>query len=350
MSDSARTTTVLHLRINLQGNLQTQENWNMPVHLHGLWKGGLGVGHSAHARAMGGHSFGEDAEVAARRGPTFRRRALGKELRRLREKADLTIQDAASGLGFSDTKLGRVETGHNSLPRVEDLEKLLDRYGVDDIDDRDSVLTLHRDSLSRDPYTPYRDTMPSGMPMYVGLESDAREVRTWQPMYVFGLLQTENYARAQFMAAKPVEETTTAFVENNVRLRMERKQLITREDGPLTLRVILDESALRRMIGGPGVMGEQYEEIERLSVLDNVTIQVLPQKLVTFRADINFAVLDFDAPVDPIAQSDIPGTITVTDKPSEVWKYNRRFDAMRDEALGPSATAGFLHQLAREIE
>ncbi|MFF3460520.1 helix-turn-helix domain-containing protein [Streptomyces sp. NPDC002730] len=288
--------------------------------------------------------------MAARRGPTFRRRELGKELRRLREKAGLTIQEAASGLGFSDTKLGRVETGHNSLPRSGDMENLLDRLGVDDIDDREALQTLNRDSLSRDPWMPYRDVMPSGMPMYVGLEADAREMRAWQPMYIFGLLQTETYARAQFMVAKPVEETTTPFVENNVRLRMERKQAITREDSPLTLRVILDESALRRMIGGPDVMREQYEEIERLAARDNVAVQILPQKLVTYRADINFAVLDFDDPVDSIVQSDIPGTITVTDKPSDVWKYNQRFNSMRDEALGPSATAGFLHQLAREIE
>lgn len=305
---------------------------------------------SGHARAMGQHGLGEDTQVAARRGPTFRRRALGKELRRLREKAGLTIQQAVAGLGFSDTKLGRVETGHNNLPRVEDLEKLLDRYGVDDIDDRDALLVLHRDSLSRDPYIPYRDTMPSGMSLYAGLEADARAMRAWQPSYVFGLLQTEGYMRSMFLTGKSVEETTTAFVENNIRLRLERKRLITREDSPLSLRVILDESALRRMIGGPEVMKEQYEEIERLAQQDNVTVQILPQKLVCYRADINFAVLDFDSSVAPIVQSDISGAITVTDKEIDVWKHSQRFDAMRAEALGPSATAGFLHQLAREIE
>ncbi|MFD5558673.1 helix-turn-helix domain-containing protein [Streptomyces sp. NPDC127068] len=288
--------------------------------------------------------------MAARRGPTFRRRALGKELRILRERTGITIQEAAAGLGFSDTKLSRVETGHNSLPRVEDLEGLLDRYGVEDIDQRDALLTLHRDSLSRDPYTPYRDSMPSGMPMYVGLESDAREIRAWQPMVVFGLLQSESYTRAQFMLAKPIEETTTQFVENNVSLRMERKRLITRSDSPITLRVILDESALRRVIGGPDVMKEQYEEIGRLSALDNVTVQILPQKAATYRADGNFILLTFDPPVDPVVQSDIPGSITVTDKRVDVWKYNQRFDAMRSEALGPSATPGFLQRLAREID
>ncbi|MEO3972473.1 helix-turn-helix transcriptional regulator [Streptomyces sp. CAU 1734] len=287
--------------------------------------------------------------MAARRGPTYRRRELGKELRRLRESSDLTIQEAVSGLGFSETKLGRVETGHNNLPRTEDLEQLLDRYGVDDIDDRDALLTMHRDSLSRNPWIPFRHFMPSGMPMYMGLESDARELRAWHPMLVFGLLQTEAYTRAQFMGAKPVEEATTQFVENNVRMRMERKQLLMRMSNPLSLRVILDESALRRVIGGADVMKEQYEEIERLNSLDNVTVQILPQQFAAFRADNNFLIMDFDSTVDSIVQSDISDSISITDKPIDVWKYNQRFDAMRSEALGPSATAGFLHQLSREL-
>ncbi|MFF0446667.1 helix-turn-helix domain-containing protein [Streptomyces sp. NPDC004609] len=287
--------------------------------------------------------------MAARRGPTYRRRELGKELRRLREGVGLTIQEAVAGLGFSDTKLGRVETGHNNLPKVEDLEKLLDRYGIEDIDDREFLVSLQRDSLSRNPWVPFRHIMPSGMPMYMGLEADASEIRGWHPMLVFGLLQSEAYARAQFMTAKPVNETTTAFVENNVRLRMQRKELLTRAENPLALRVILDEAALRRMIGGPEIMKGQYEEIERLCALDNVTVQILPMSVAAYRSDINFLILNFDARVDPIVQSDVAETITVTDKQLDVWKYNQRFDAMRSEALGPSATAGFLHQLAREI-
>lgn len=287
--------------------------------------------------------------MAARRGATFRRWELGKELRRLREKADLTIQEAAEGFGFSDTKLGRVETGHNSLPRVTDLEKLLDRYDVTDIDDRDALLTLHRDSLSPDWWTPYRSAMPSGMPMYVGLEMEAHVMRAWQPYIVFGLLQTEAYARAMFTTAKPVEETTTEFVEYNVRLRMERRALITREDDPMELRVILDESALRRIVGGPEVMRDQYEEIATLNALDHVTVQILPQSLATFRADGNFAVLDFDGQMAPVVQADMPGTISVTDKEREVWKHNRRFDAMREGALAPAETARFLKELAREL-
>ncbi|MDT3397008.1 helix-turn-helix transcriptional regulator [Streptomyces sp. B1866] len=288
--------------------------------------------------------------MPARRGATFLRRELGKELRRLREKEDLTLQMAAQGLGFSETKLSRVETGHNALPRVRDLEDLLDRYGVTDVDDRESLLRLHRDSLSNDWWTPYRNVMPSGMPMYVGLESDARSIRAWRPGVVFGLLQTEEYARAQFTTAKPVEETTTEFVEDHIQLRVERKKVILREDSPLELRVILDEAAVRRRVGGSEVMRRQYGEIIELNKLDNVTVQILPDALATYRFDHNFNVLDFGGVVAPVVQVDVPGTTTLTDGAREVRKYSRRFDAMREGALAPAETAGFLTALARDLE
>ncbi|MFI6285035.1 helix-turn-helix domain-containing protein [Streptomyces sp. NPDC051018] len=287
--------------------------------------------------------------MAARRGPTYRRRELGKELRRLREGVGLTIQEAVAGLGFSDTKLGRVETGHNSLPKAEDLEKLLNRYGIEDIDDREFLMSLQRESLSRDRFIRFRHFLPSGMPMYMGLETDALEARAWHPTLIYGLLQSEAYARAQFMTAKPINETTTAFVENNVRLRMQRKERLTCAENPLTLRVILDEAALRRVMGSAEVMKGQYEEIERLNALDNVTVQILPMNVPAYRSDINFLILNFDARVDPIVTSDAGEMMTFTDKELDVWKYNQRFDAMRSEALGPSATAEFLHQLAQEL-
>jgi transcriptional regulator with XRE-family HTH domain len=298
------------------------------------------------AEAIQGHV--EGTEMAARRGATFRRRELGKELRRLREKNGLTILEAAEGLGFSDAKLSRVETGVNGLPRVADMEKLLDRYGVTDIDDREWLLTLHRDSLASDWWRPYRNAMPSGLHTYVGLEMDARAMRAWQSQVVFGLLQTESYTRALFKTAKPVEETNTEFVEHSTRVRMERREVITRQDNPLELRVVLDESALRRVVGGPEVMREQYEAIAELSTLDNVTVQVLPLFLPTYRATDNFIVLDFDGGVSPVVELEY-STVSFTDKESEVWKYNRRFDAMREGALPTTETCRFLKELAREL-
>ncbi|WP_241833052.1 helix-turn-helix domain-containing protein [Streptomyces caatingaensis] len=103
--------------------------------------------------------------MAARRGPTFRRRELGKELRRLREKQGISVRDAAAYIESSETKLNRVETGQNQLPRVRDMTDLLDLYGITDRVDRENLLMLHRDSLSKDWYRPYRNVMPSGTTM-----------------------------------------------------------------------------------------------------------------------------------------------------------------------------------------
>ncbi|MBH1938282.1 helix-turn-helix domain-containing protein [Streptomyces sp. AV19] len=285
--------------------------------------------------------------MAARRGSTFRRRELGKELRRLRERKGLTTKAAAEAIESSESKLNRVESGHNQLPRVRDLEDLLVVYGVTDPADRDHLLSLHRDSLSSDWYRPYKNFMPSGQLLYVGLESDATAMRAWHSQVVFGLLQTENYMRAMFGISKPVDERTTEFVEKNVALRIERKRII-HDDDPVELRVILDESALRRMVGSPDVMREQYEEIEKMAALDHVSVQILPQSLSTYRAFENFVILDFDAGFDPVVMQDGPSVMAVSDKPREVWKYARRFDAMREGALAPAKTADFLHRLARD--
>ncbi|WP_411142330.1 helix-turn-helix domain-containing protein [Streptomyces sp. x-80] len=287
--------------------------------------------------------------MAAKRGATFRRRELGKELRKLREKNGFTLQDVAKELGFSHTKLARVEIGENDLPRVGDLEALMDLYDEDlPKEDQETLLQLHRESLSKEPWTPYKAFMPSKMPTYRGLEQDATVMRAFQPNFVFGLLQTDAYARSLFVIAKPVDETTTEYIDQNVRLRLERKELITRTESPLELRVIMDETAVRRMVGGPEVMREQYDEIVELSRLENVTIQILTHDVVTYRSESNFAILNFPDALDPIVQVDMPNTISVTDEQREVQRNVRRFDAMRDSAQPPARTAGFLQELTRE--
>ncbi|MFF8789196.1 helix-turn-helix domain-containing protein [Streptomyces sp. NPDC015125] len=287
--------------------------------------------------------------MAAKRGATFRRRELGKELRKLREKKGETLQEVAKALRFSHTKLARVEIGENDLPRVGDLEALID-YLDDGLpkEDLETLLQLHRESLSKEPWTPYRAYMPSKMPTYRGLAQDATVMRAWQPNFVFGLLQIEGYAQALYLIAKPVDETTSEYIEQNVRLRLEQKELITRSEDPLELRVIMDETAVRRMVGGPEVMRAQFSEIVELGELENVTVQILPHDVVTYRSESNFILLDFSETLDPVVQVDMPNTISVTDERAEVQRNVRRFDAMRDSALPPARTAGFLQQLARE--
>lgn len=287
--------------------------------------------------------------MAAPTGPTVRRMQLGAELRRLREKADLTLARAVDGLGLSTTKLYRVENGRTALKSVAELRVLLDRYGVTDDEDIDFLAEIHRDSLKRGWWSQYRSVLPSGMAMYVGLESGARMIRAWHPNVIIGLLQTESYFREMLLAAKPVEETTTEFIERNIQIRMERKEHLIRQSNGLKLWAVLDEAALRRVIGSPEVMREQYEEIIRLSKLDNVTVQVLPMAAATYRSSFNFNLLEFVEPALTVVQTDAAEGADVSDKDTTVWAFNRRFEALQAGALAPGETPTFLHRLAGEI-
>lgn len=275
---------------------------------------------------------------------------LGAELRRLREKAQFTLAEAVDGLTFSTTKLHRVENGLTALRSSAELRVLLERYGVTDEEDIEFLTEIQRDSVNRGWWSQYRSTMPSGMAMYVGLETGARTIRAWQPSVVLGLLQTPAYAREMFQTAKPVEEHTTEFIERNIQLRMDRKEHLVRKGSRMELWVILDEGALRRVIGSRDVMREQYEEIIRLTKLDNVTVQILPLSSATYRASFNFTLLEFEAPPLTVVQCDMPdGGSNVSDKDTTVWAFTRKFDALRAGALAPGETPTFLHRLAGEI-
>lgn len=287
--------------------------------------------------------------MAAPTGPTVRRMQLGWELKRLRDKAGFTLAEAVDGLTFSPSKLHRVENGLTGLKTAAELRTLLDRYGVEDEDDVDFLMQVHRDSLNRGWWSIYRSVLPSGMGMHIGLESGARTSRTWQPHVVFGLLQTERYAREMFVAAKPVEETTTEFVERHIQIRSERKKALRRRDNPLELWVIQDEASLRRVVGGPDVMHEQYEEIRALAQLDNVTVQILPMATATYRTGANFNLWEFGSPLPAVVQTDAIDGSDISDKETTIWSFSRRFEALRAGALAPGETPAFLQQLAREI-
>ncbi len=185
--------------------------------------------------------------------------------------------------------------------------------------------------------------------MYVGLETGARAIRASHPSVVVGLLQIERYVREMLQVAKPVEEHTTELVERHIQLRMERKERLTTMEGRLELWAILDEAALRRRIGSPDVMREQYEEIIRLTKLDNVTVQVLPMDGETYRSSFNFNLLEFESPQLTVVQTDGPEGSNVSDKDTTIWAFTRRFDALRAGALAPGETPTFLHRLAGEI-
>ncbi|SED63519.1 Helix-turn-helix domain-containing protein [Streptomyces sp. 2112.2] len=296
--------------------------------------------------------------MAAKRGATGRRLELGLQLRQMRESIvmktgkPMTRKAAVTGTKLSEAALQRIETGALNFRNVGDLRKLLDKYGVTDEEVIETLVELNRDSSNQDWVTRYRRVMQAGMPTFVGVESEAREIRVYQPTAVHGLLQTEGYAQAIFDIGKPVEETTTEFCRQNVALRMERKErVLRREPDPVKLWVILGEAALRHIVGDIEVMREQYEEITKLAALDHVAIQVLPLAGRGYRASHDFAILDLGDGLPPMVQIDTAwGAVSTSDKPREVDRFKRRFDTMMSSALPPEDTAEFMQRLDRELK
>ncbi|WP_338684798.1 helix-turn-helix transcriptional regulator [Streptomyces acidiscabies] len=288
--------------------------------------------------------------MAARPQPTARRIGLGHELRQLRKESGLTIAQAVDGLSFDETTLQRIETGWKSFRQASHLRELLERYGITDDKQVDGLVTLQREASSREWWADGSTNMLSGMPRFLGIEAVAKEIRTFHPQIVPGILQSLRYSQALHELHKPIDETTTEFMQKSVQLRLKRQEALTREDDPVKLWAILSEAALRYPLGGMDVMRGQYEQLIEFGELENVTLQVLPQGESGYVAfhDMNIMILDDGLPTT--IQSDTAmRTVAVTDKPREVNRFSRMFDAMVSNALPPRDTPKFLNRLVREI-
>lgn len=289
--------------------------------------------------------------MAAKPQPTARRIALGHQLRQLRKGAELTIEQAVTGMPFDMSTLQRVETGWRSFRQAGHLKRLLTRYGVDDEEEVERLVAMQRDASNREWWTGVGTTnMMSGVQRLVGVESVAREFRMFHPIIVPGILQTEKYAQAVHALSKPVDETTTEFVTKSVEIRMRRREAITRAGDPPKVWAILYEPALRYPVGDTEVMREQYAELMKLAGLENVTLQVLPQGATNFVAFHDVCILTLGEGLPPAVHTDTAWfSVAVSDKPRDVGRFSRMFDAMAAAAQPPGSTIEFLNELSKEV-
>ncbi|HET6479865.1 MAG TPA: helix-turn-helix transcriptional regulator [Actinoplanes sp.] len=217
------------------------------------------------------------------------RSELGNELRRLR--GPRRAADIATALGWSESKLSRIETAHTGITEP-DLDRLLTAYGVR-VEDRDRLRELARCGRARAWWAPYRSSVPDPYDEYVALEADAVLISEWEPQVVPGLLQTDEYARAVIEVGADVGAAET--IQRRLALRMARQAVLTREPPPV-LRIVLDEAVLHREVGGPEVLRRQLARLVEDCERPNVELLVLP-----FRAGAHagmtepFMVLEFVA-------------------------------------------------------
>lgn len=279
-------------------------------------------------------------------GPTVRRRRLGSELRRLRERAGLDQLAAAKHLECSTSKVSRLERGQGLAKAIE-IRSLLDLYGVTEEAERAAILALHKNAAEVGWWeqTEYEEVFPSGLGVYVGLEYDARALQCWELGFVPGLLQTEEYARAVLSA---LPRRSADEIERLVKARMQRQTRLTQEKDPLELWAVIDESVLRRPLGGTAVMRAQLRALVDWASLTNVTVQVFRPKDVHPGLRGSFTLLEF-GPADPrIGYVDSPAGNAFLEKDRQVRSLVDVFDRLRAGALDPEESAALLQSLAAE--
>ncbi|MFD5452759.1 helix-turn-helix domain-containing protein [Streptomyces sp. NPDC003470] len=203
--------------------------------------------------------------------PTVGQVVLGKRLQELRETAGLKREEAAKVLRVAPATVRRMEMAEVAL-KIPYVQILLSEYGVPD-DEVAAFVALAEEANRPGWWQRYTDVLPDWFSLYVSLEGAARIVRSYEPHFVPGLLQTEDYARAVLDDGTIGTEGREA-VERHVALRMERQRLLDRPDPP-HLWVIMDETVLRRPVSIHGrVMRGQLDRLLEFAARDRVTLQV----------------------------------------------------------------------------
>lgn len=282
-----------------------------------------------------------------RRNPTVRQKRLGAELRKLRENAGMSIEAAARVLECGKAKISRIETGLNGVRPVE-LRVLLQAYGVDGDDLARALIDMAREGRTRNWWNRYGDVLSEGFADLAELESKAVSLCTWETILVPGLLQTPDYMRVLFRRGRL--ETPESEIEEHVRGRLHRQQILD-GDGPRPeLWVILYEAVLHAKFGGQEVMREQLLHLGAMAQREQVTVQVLPYTAESHRG-VNgpFGVVGMSDPGMDVVRTETAMSSLYVEDSAQVAAYKLMFDQLRAAALGPGPSLSFIRSVVQRL-
>ncbi len=292
--------------------------------------------------------LGELSAVESSGGPTVLRMLLGTQLRRFREAAGITPERAGYEIRASRSKISRLEHGRVGF-KERDVADLLTLYGVTDSEVHQRMQALAQQANSPGWWARYDDVLPDWFETYIGLEQATSLIRTYELQFVPGLFQTREYAKAVTVLghrAAPAEE-----IERRVSLRMNRQQILTRADSVPKVWAVIDESALRRPLGGREVMRAQLQHLIEVTESPQVTLQIMPfDRGGHSAAGGSFALLRF-------AESDLPDIVYIEqltsalylDRPEEIDHYREVMNSLSAEAETPAESARQLKRLIDTI-
>lgn len=281
-------------------------------------------------------------------GPTVLRILLGSQLRKLREANGVTREAAGWEIRASESKISRMELGRVGF-KERDVADLLTLYGVNDKAEREALLVLARQANAAGWWQRFSDVLPNWFQPYLGLESSAAMIRTYEVQFVPGLLQSREYARAVVMIG--YSEAGLDEIDRRVDVRMARQQLLTRPGAP-HLWAVLDEAVLRRPIGGRTVMRTQIAALIDATKLSNVTIQVVPFSAGGHAAAGGaFSILRFpDAELPDVVYLEHLTSSLYLDKRDDVDQYAAAMERLCVEAEPPERSLALLERVLHEYD
>jgi transcriptional regulator with XRE-family HTH domain len=288
-----------------------------------------------------------DGQPAAdAQGPTVPRMLVGIELHRFREAAGISPEQAAYEIRASRSKISRMENGLVRF-KERDVTDLLTLYGITDEQIRGRLVTLARQASTPGWWSKYGDIMADWFESYLGLETAASVIRTFELQFVHGLFQTEDYARAVTLlghTTAPADE-----IDRRVSLRLKRQDLLASPTPPQVWSV-LDEGALRRPVGGRQVMRAQLSHLAEVARMRHVSIQVVPfDRGGHAAAGGSFTVLRFSEPEVPdVVYLEQLTSALYLDKREDVDHYMEVMNHLSTEALTPVESTRFITDMSRE--
>ncbi len=263
------------------------------------------------------------------RKPTLRQRELSMRLRRLREGKKLSVGQVADKLMCSATKVSRIETGARRVS-LRDVRDLCQIYGVSESEIA-QLMDLARIAREDGWWARYDDL---GVGPYFDLEQEAKAITYYSMSFIYGLLQTDDYARAIIRGINPLMDDQVQ--KERVEARMRRQELLERAGRP-RVRALLDEAVLRRQVVGPKAMGAQLGKIQDIAASEKIIVQIVPYTSGAHASsDSNMTLFEFgDASVPGIVH--VEGLIggQYIDRPESVERFREMLDNLRDAALSP---------------
>ncbi|MFI1536992.1 helix-turn-helix transcriptional regulator [Streptomyces anandii] len=282
-----------------------------------------------------------------RSAPTVGQVVLGRRLLDLRERAGLKREEAARILRVAPATVRRMEMAEVAL-KIPYLQLLLKAYGVCD-EEAEAFVQLAEDANRPGWWQRFHDILPGWFSMHVSLEGAASLIRSYEPHFVPGLLQTEDYARA-VLESGAVGQTSPEETERHVALRMQRQELLTRSGAP-RFWVVMDETVLRRPAGGQEVMRAQADKLLEAASLPNVTLQIAPFSSGPHPGTYGpFVLFRFAVPElpDMVYSEYLTGAVYL-DARSEVATHLEVMDRMAAQAATAHRTKEILRDFRKEL-